>query len=386
MSLDYEDAELMALQKRAAFAQALEEGRNALNGKRYADAVTAFKRAIQVDSEQTTAQNGLLDTLERAGRDALSQRDFSSAFQYFDELALVDEAKGRAGRIDTLYQQGEHARQEHNFPRAKTLFEKLDEFDPGNAQARSGLIELLYEQGQEAETQGQRREAIGYYQALLRHAPNDSNAQIRITTITRQIRIRRTISVVIGILLILIFCITAWALTSDAVLKPEWACVESEIICTLTPTLTPTQTPTHTPTHTPTYTPTHTPTHTPTFTPTPTNTPTHTPTFTPSPTATPEPYLGVVNNSGLGNVYREATGNDRVSTLENRQQVHLCAQAGSRYLIANDYCHLTTPLGWIDRTLITPGFVGSFPQVLTTPGVPTHTPVPLPTVTITPSP
>ena len=61
MSLDYEDAELMALQKRAAFAQALEEGRNALNGKRYADAVTAFKRAIQVDSEQTTAQNGLLD-------------------------------------------------------------------------------------------------------------------------------------------------------------------------------------------------------------------------------------------------------------------------------------------------------------------------------------
>jgi hypothetical protein len=95
--------------------------------------------------------------------------------------------------------------------------------------------------------------------------------------------------------------------------------------------------------------------------------------------------LGRVRYSYVG-VFLAPSGEQEISRAVGGSVWYICALAGSRYLVAQDYCHSTTPLGWINVSFIEPLFVGQFPAALVTP-FPTLTPPPPrpPTPTYTPT-
>jgi hypothetical protein len=129
---------------------------------------------------------------------------------------------------------------------------------------------------------------------------------------------------------------------------------------------------------------TSSPTRTPSPTPTTTTTLVSTVTLVPIPTetevnATVEDYYGRVRyDIESTGIYSTPGGNEIVQRASSGSTWLLCALAGSRYLVAENYCSFS--VGWIDVEWIEPLFNGEFPFELTTP-FPTFTPTPIPTRT-----
>ena len=84
------------------------------------------------------------------------------------------------------------------------------------------------------------------------------------------------------------------------------------------------------------------------------------------------------------NVYKEPNRNELLGILTKEQRVYICAKAGNYYQIALDYCHQTTPYGWVLAShLQLLFFEGDFPEALLTP-LPTETLAPRATATPAP--
>jgi hypothetical protein len=133
-----------------------------------------------------------------------------------------------------------------------------------------------------------------------------------------------------------------------------------------------------TPSPTATTTATATPPPLPTDTPLP---PTNTPLL---PTATPKPIWGVMKNDVY--IYAGPTRDEVIGLAAQHSVWYLCAKAGERYLVGQDYCHLTTPVGWVREADVSLLFIDQFPPHLITPLPPTPTGTPQPTPTYTPQP
>ena len=313
--------------------------------------------------------------------------------------------KEREQKLQEAITKGHQALDAGNFTRARSFFESAQAIDKESSHAQAGIKDTLYKAGQAAEERGHRREAQQYYQALLDSDPDNSDALVRLNAMTRQIRIRWAIGIggPVGVIILLFIL----AQVKHFILWPVGACNApgvGRLLCsptptptlTATPTLTPIPTatptpiptstptltpiPTATPTPIPTSTPTPTSTNTPTSTPTYTLTPTFTPTFTPTPTPTPRPLRGRMRYEWVS-VYADWKDTDEVTRAAVDSVWHLCARKCNRYLVAQDHCHLTAPLGWVNITSIEPIFEGEFPAKLVTP-----CPIPTSTSTLTPVP
>lgn len=297
------------------------------------------------------------------------------------EIKEERQRKEREQKLRAAITKGHQALEAGNFTAARSFFESALAIDGDSPHAQAGLKDTLYKAGQAAEEHGHRREAREYYQALLDFDPDNSDALVRLNAMTRQIRQRWAIGIggPVGVIILLFIL----AQVKHFILWPAGACNMPGVgglLCSPTPTPTLTATPTSTPIPTatatpiPTSTPTPTSTNTPTSTPTYTLTPTFTPTFTPTSTSTPRPLLGRMRYEWVS-VYADREGTDEVTRAAVESVWYLCARAGSRYQVAQDHCHLTTPLGWVNITSIEPLFEGEFPSKLVTP-FPTLTPVP----------
>ena len=303
------------------------------------------------------------------------------------EIKEERQRKEREQKLQETVDKGHQALDAGNFTAARSFFESALAIDEDSPHAQAGLKDTLYKAGQAAEERGHRREAQEYYQALLDFDPHNSDALVRLNAMTRQIRQRWAIGIggPVGVIILLFIL----AQVNRFIAWPVGACNApgvGRLLCspTPTPTLTATPTatpiPTATPTPIPTSTPTPTSTNTSTPTPTYTPTPTFTPTFTPTPTPTPRPLLGRMRYEWVS-VYADWEGTDEVTRATVDSVWHLCTRKCNRYLVAQDHCHLTAPLGWVNITSIEPIFEGEFPAKLVTP-----CPIPTSTSTLTPVP
>ena len=306
----------------------------------------------------------------------------------------IEEERQRKEREQNLQEaitKGQQALDGGNFTAARSYFKSALDIDEDDSDALAGFKDTLYKAGQAAEERGNRREAREYYQALLDSDPDNSDARVRLKTMTRQIRQRWAV----WSLLLFVGVIIILAQVKHFILWPAGACNAPRVgglLCSPTPTHTLTVTPLPTPTFTltptpiPTCTPVPTSTNTPTPTPTYTLTPTFTPTLTPTPTPTPRPLLGRMRYEWVS-VYADWEGTNEVARAPVDSEWHLCAKKCDRYRVAQDHCHLTTPLGWVFITSIEPIFEGEFPSKLVTPcplpSIPTATPTATTTATPT---
>lgn len=277
-------------------------------------------------------------------------------------MSIIEIERQRIEKLRQIMEgleKGREALSSERFQEAISHFEKVLGLDHDNPEAIAGLKEAYYKAGEEAERARHFGKAQEYYRALLDRFPDDPEAKARLRALDRKLKLYRIAGgVVLGFIIIVIL-----AQLNKLINWPPKVCrvpQVGKVLCTPTPT--PTATPTATPTSTPTFTPT--PTSTPTFTPTPT--PTSTPTPTPTATPTPTPYLARIKYEYVS-VYTKPTGSEEVTRVMKGTVWHLCAKAGERYLVAQDYCHKTTPLGWVNARNMELLFIGEFPPALTTP-------------------
>ena len=247
--------------------------------------------------------------------------------------------------------------------------------------------------GQEALDGGNFTAARSFFESALGIDEVSPHAQAGLKETLRRIRTRWAIGIGGPMLFVLVIIILAQV--NQFICWPAGACSVPRVgrlLCSPTPTPTLTVTPTLTPIPTatstpiPTSTPTLTPTPIPTSTPTYTLTPTFTPTSTPTPTPTPRPLLGRMHYEWVS-IYVDRESTDEVARAPLESVWHLCARAGTRYLVAQDHCHLTVPLGWVNADSIEPVFEGEFPSKLVTPvsNLPPVLPIPTATPTATPT-
>jgi tetratricopeptide (TPR) repeat protein len=277
----------------------------------------------------------------------------------------LERAEGEE-RLKQKITDGREALERGEFSAARSHFESALAEDTTNT-AWQGLRDTLFQAGRTAETRGRRGEARAYYKELMKFNPDDTEGRVRLNAMTLQLGLLGAGGFSLGVILIALL----FAQINNFIAWPLGVCNTAgvgRVLCSPTPTPTATATATATATHTATAT------FTPTHTPTATVTPTHTPTWTPSPTPTPTPLLGRVRYTWIV-VYRDWEGTDEVTRAPKDSVWYLCAMAGSRYLIAQDHCHLTRPLGWVSIAYIEPEFEGQFPKELVTP-FPTLTPLP----------
>jgi len=172
--------------------------------------------------------------------------------------------------------------------------------------------------------------AYDYYQEL--KSNGDESAKRRITALRA-----RSILATIVLIALLGFVV---AQVNRVVPWPPAVCnapLVGGMACTPSPTFT----------LTPTFTPTPTFTLTPTFTPTLTFTPTSTFTLT----ATPIPQLAEVMVETY--FYASATGVEHTQFLTAlNTRYYVCEQEGDRVLLAEDFCHLVKPKGWVKTEYI----------------------------------
>lgn len=285
-------------------------------------------------------------------------------------LAREEAEYEKRRKLEIALQQGQAALAQGVYASAKTFFESALEVDDKDAQARAGLIETLLEAGQNSEKRGKLTEARDFYRALLDYDNKNTNARARMNAIKRSFWQRWFIAIVTGAVLLLIIA----AQVNHFINWPLSVCNSTgAVLCTPSPTATSTAT------ATPTATPTNTPTATPTFTPTPTNTPTSTPTPTPSPYMAEALYETAI-------VYKAASGSDSVGYTAKGQSLYVCAQAGTRYLVAQNLCHVVNPWGWIESNRLRLLF-NVLPESLVTPWpTATATRVRPPAAPVTPTP
>lgn len=282
------------------------------------------------------------------------------------------ERENRQKQLQSLLDQGTRAAENGDLLATKKLFLEARSMDDVYTPATNAVIaSVLFKAGEKAESNGNSKRATSFYKTVLEFDEDNQDAPSRLTAMKRR---KTVIWIVVGLATVFLGSVFLSWLSGVAGLSPEACDATDNIICTSTPTHTHTPTPTHTHTPTPSNTPTHTPTNTPTPTHTSTSTSTPTATFTPTMTPTPSPFIGEVNGGGSIWVYVNPSGDTRSSltqTIRPGTQIHLCAYSGilsqpvgSRYQIAQGYCHLNEPLGWVDasRIRIASPLNGMFPE------------------------
>ena len=269
-------------------------------------------------------------------------------------------------RLQDLLAKGSAALTTGGFDRATEYFLEAHRLNPSDTETKASLKQALLKSSEAAEHKGNLWRARAYSQKLLAEFPDDAMAKSRLTDLTAKLSLRYFL---IGGAIILIGWLIL-AFLNHFILWPAPACdypAVGSVICTpsFTPTLSPTATSTQTFTATATLTPTSTATAT--FTLTPSLTPTFTATFTPTNTPTPMPFIGRVIYDYVA-VYDTPNGEHKTVGIVLRDaELHLCAQTTRYYLVSLDYCHITKPLGWVQRENILELFPGELPADLTTP-------------------
>jgi tetratricopeptide (TPR) repeat protein len=249
-------------ERRRLLAQALAEGRKALDQGNFGQAREYFDEALKIERDNPEARAGLQQTNYREkmalGRQALEAHEFDRAAEYFRQAQKLEVAGPEARCLENVAR-GQQALDRGDFPTAKAFFQKATEIDRESAEARAGLTQTYLRAGEQAEQKKQLKEAQDYYRALLQFDPDNDDARVRLNAVTRRIRQRKTIwlSTTIPALVIVISFI--FLQVKGCIRWPEPCCTApgiGPVLCT--PTFTPTHTPTFTLTPTPTYTPTPT--------------------------------------------------------------------------------------------------------------------------------
>jgi tetratricopeptide (TPR) repeat protein len=396
-------------ERQVLLEQALQAGREALEKGKLDDLEQAreqFQAALRIASElriesaSETAAAGLHEVTlrEKAMEDLAAYQELMAAGKaardsgnWAQAVGEYQKARDVASRMSAKEQQeasiqyflaqGEKSLESGDYVSATAFFQEAMDLDAKRPEARAGLIATYLSRGQRSEQRRQLGSAAAIYEELLRFDPSNSEGKARLRSVQfRTWRMRGLIAA--GLLAVLLLVL---AQVNRMITWPVAACEVTAIggvLCTPTATAThtPTATATATDTATSTATATATPTFTPTATPTNTATPTATPTFTPTPMIVQPRY----DQTG---VYPDPYSTRIVGVLWTGDQIHLCAKAADRYLVAKNYCHLTDPLGWVNVGNLVPNFANIFPDYLTTPlPPPTATPVPPPTATPVPTP
>lgn len=333
--------------------------------------------------EDQVAYHDLMATGDRA-RDNRSWAQAVGEYKKARDVASrMSDKEQQEASIQYYLAQGEKSLEAKDYVSAMEFFQQAMELDVKRPEVRAGLIAAYLSRGQRSEQRRQLGSAAAIYEELLRFDPGNSEGKARLRSV--RFRTWRTRGLIAAGLLAALLLVLAQV--NRMITWPMPACEVTAIggvLCT--PTATATHTPTATATATNTATPTATATATPTFTPT--ATPTGTPTPTTTPTFTPTPMISQPRYNQTG-VYRDPYSTQVIAVLYVGDQVHLCAKAANRYLVAKNYCHLTDPLGWVNVDNLAPNFANIFPDYLTTPlPPPTATPSPIPTATptLTPTP
>lgn len=355
---------------------ALDAGQAALAQGDLAKALAQFNGALNIEEGNLDARAGLsrVDYAERmaVGRQELQAGRLDRAIEAFRLAQEIDPQSREAKAMHSLAR-GEKALTQDDLPAAKTYFAYALEQAPDNATAHARLTYTYLTAGAAAERRRDWRNARDQYRKLLEIEPGNDEAQVRLNAVLRRLR-----GCLAGIIVVVtLLAIFLAAQLNNFIRWPTAACGAPGVGAALcTPTFTPTATPTPTYTHTPTAT--FTPT--PTFTPTSTLTSTATATFTPTATPTPTPLLARTRYDYV-QVFKGPLGDEEVFRARRGTEWHICAQAGSRMLIASSDCHNTAPLGWITAKFLEPLYSGPFPAELQTP-FPTLTPKPPATATL----
>jgi len=387
-------------ERQVLLEQALRVGQLALEKGDLEQARMQFQAALRIDKDNETALAGLRTVASRqktladkaayqgmmaAGKAARDNGNWAQAVGEYqkarDVASTMSAAEQQEASIQYYLAQGEKSLEAKDYVSATAFFQEAMDLDVKRPEARSGLIAAYLSSGQRSEQRRQLGSAAAIYEELLRFDPSNSEGKARLRSVQfRTWRMRGLIAA--GLLAVLLLVL---AQVNRMITWPVAACEVTAIggvLCTPTATAThtPTATATATDTATSTATATATPTFTPTATPTNTATPTATPTFTPTPMIVQPRY----DQTG---VYPDPYSIRIIGVLWTGDQIHLCARAADRYLVAKNYCHLTDPLGWVNVGNLVPNFANTFPDYLTTPlPPPTATPSPIPTATPTPTP
>ncbi len=381
-------------ERQVLLEQALREGQLALEKGDLEQAREQFQAALRIDKDNETALAGLRNVASRqkaladksayqelmaAGKAARDNGNWAQAVGEYqkarDVASAMSAAEQQEASIQYYLAQGEKSLEAKDYVSATAFFQEAMDLDVKRPEARAGLIATYLSRGQRSEQRRQLGSAAAIYEELLRFDPGNSEGKARLRSV--RFRTWRTrVLIAAGLLAALLLVL---AQINRMITWPVAACgvtAVGEVLCT--PTATATHTPTATATATDTPTPTATATATPTFTPTATPTNTATPTATP--TFTPTPIISRPRYDSTG-VYPDPYSTRWFAVLFVEDQVHLCAKAANRYLVARNYCHLTDPLGWVNIDNLAPNFANNFPDYLTTPLPP---PTATPTSTLTP--
>lgn len=387
-------------ERQVLLEQALREGQLALEKGDLEQARMQFQAALRIDKDNETALAGLRNVASRqkaladkaayqdlmaAGKAARDNGNWAQAVGEYqkarDVASTMSAAEQQEASIQYYLAQGERSLEAKDYVSATAFFQEAMDLDAKRPEARAGLVAAYLSRGQRSEQRRQLGSAAAIYEELLRFDPGNSEGKARLRSV--RFRIWRTRGLIVAGLLAALLLVLAQI--NRMITWPVAACEVAtigEVLCTPTATAThtPTATATATDTPTPTATATPTPTFTPTATPTDTATPTATPTFTPTPMIVQPRY----DQTG---VYPDPYSTRIIGVLWTGDQIHLCARAADRYLVAKNYCHLTDPLGWVNVGNLVPNFVNTFPDYLTTPlPPPTATPSPVPMSTPIPTP
>lgn len=387
-------------ERQGLLEDALRKGQLALDNDDLELARVQFQDALWIDKDNETALAGLRNVASRqkaladkaayqelmaAGKAARDNGNWAQAVGEYqkarDVASTMSKAEQQEASIQYYLAQGEKSLEAKDYVSATAFFQEAMDLDVKRPEARAGLIATYLSRGQRSEQRRQLGSAAAIYEELLRFDPGNSEGKARLRSV--QFRTWRTRGLIAAGLLAVLLLVLAQV--NRMITWPLAACEVTAIggvLCTPTATAThtPTATATATDTPTPTATATATPTFTPTATPTNTATPTATPTFTPTPMIVQPRY----DQTG---VYPDPYSTRIIGVLWTGDQIHLCARAADRYLVAKNYCHLTDPLGWVNVGNLVPNFANTFPDYLTTPlPPPTATPSPNPTATPTPTP
>lgn len=78
------------IEREQRLREALDKGRRAMEEKKFREAETYFKKALEIDSQSADARAGLIGTLYRAGQDAESRGRRREAIDYYRALLAFD--------------------------------------------------------------------------------------------------------------------------------------------------------------------------------------------------------------------------------------------------------------------------------------------------------
>ena len=336
----------------------LDEAKRSLNAGDFPSAKNYYQQVLDITTDNNEAIQGLIEitfrqNMER-GREKFKGGDYRAAVQCFQKAVEAKPSETVAKLYRTIAD-GQMAIENKDFAGARQYFETALGINPSNDDAKAGRFRAYFENATKAEEAGQNAIAIELYRTI---ADEDTQARGRMEALQQKIRRKRITTIAVSAIVVILVLGTLWAVTKAYVNVPQSLCGVAQ--CTPTTTLTPTLTPTNT----------------------------STPTLTPTPT----PMLGKISQK---NVPYYQNPNDirnenatALGTLEQGQSVYVCAgYGGDRYLISLNFCHISNPLGWVERNALSDtSFNYNMSNEFVTPGSPLSTYTPTPTPTLSPTP